>query len=181
MGIMTTMFLAADWVTFAFKPRTLMVSSPRGVQRGTWMFGAPMAWGIALLAFQTLLHWFISQSLFLVQVQIYQKDGTPKQPDPAKNRYQDDSKYSSLGYSPMAIILSVVAAGLLVLSAVIFLFRRFPAGSPPIVSTCSAAISASCHPITKKEDMLYMEMRWGVDGGFSNGVGHCSLVLSTLR
>lgn len=142
------------------------------------MFGAPIAWGLALLSFQTLLHWFISQSLFVVQARIYQKDGTLKQRAIPYEQYNDDSKFSSIGYSPVAIILSTVAAGLLVLSAIIFFFRRFPAGSPPIVSTCSAAISASCHPIDKSEDMLYKELKWGVDGGFSNGIGHCSLVLA---
>lgn len=178
MGIMTTMFLAVDWTTFAYNPQTLMVSSPRGAQRSTWMFGAPMAWGLTLLSFQTLLHWFISQSLFLVQVLIYQKDGSLKQRAIPFDQYNDDSKFSNLGYSPIGMILSTIAAGLLILSVIIFFFRRFPAGSPPIVSTCSAAISASCHPITKGEDMLYKKLRWGVDGGFLNGVGHCSLVLA---
>lgn len=30
MGIMTSMFLAADWSAFAFKPQTLMVSTSAG-------------------------------------------------------------------------------------------------------------------------------------------------------
>lgn len=178
MGIITTMFLAADWTTFAFRPQTLMVSSPAGTQRGTWMFGAPIGWGLTFMSFSILLHWFISQSIFVVQMQVMNKDGTLKVYDPATdNQYVGNTAlFSNCGFSPIAMICSTVAAFILLLSVIIFMFRRFPAGSPPVVSTCSAAISASCHPITKTEDMLYKELRWGIDGGYSNGVGHCSLV-----
>ncbi|KAF4628620.1 hypothetical protein G7Y89_g9538 [Cudoniella acicularis] len=160
MGIVTSMFLAADWSVFAFKPQTLMVSTPSGKQRGTWLLGAPLAWGIPLLALQTLLHWFLSQSIFMVQTAVYDKDGKPLVYD--TNDFNDYSHVSNCGYSPIAIIFSVVATAILLLSAVIFMFRRFPAGSPPVVSTCSAAISASCHPMVRDEEMRYKELRWGV-------------------
>jgi hypothetical protein len=67
MGIMTSMFLAADWSRFAFNAQTLMVSTPCGRQRGTWLLGAPLGWGLALFGFSTLLHWFLSQSIFVVK------------------------------------------------------------------------------------------------------------------
>lgn len=175
MGIMTCMFLAADWSKFAFKAQTLMVSTPLGSQRGTWLLGAPLVWGISLLALQTLLHWFVSQSLFMVQTTVFDKDGKPLVFNPAV-AYNDFSKVSNCGYSPIAIICSVVAAGILLLSAVVFMLRRFPAGAPPVVSTCSGAISAACHPMLRDEDMAYKELRWGVSGGFPNGIGHCSLL-----
>jgi len=176
MGIMTSMFLAADWSTFAFKPQTLMVSSPAGRQRGTWLLGAPLGWGIALLALQTLLHWLVSQSIFVVQMTVYNKDGSEEMSFNADIDPKNVSGFTDCGYSPIAIIFSVIAAGVLLLSAIIFLFRRFPAGSPPVVSTCSAAISAACHIANRTEEMVYREWRWGVNGGFPNGVGHCSLV-----
>lgn len=175
MGIMTSMFLAVDWSAFAFKPQTLMVSTPTSKQRGTWLLGAPLGWGIALLALQTLLHWFVSQSIFVVQMAVFNKDGSPVISDPSLP-YDGFSHFTNCGYSPIAIIFSVVGAGILLLSAVIFLWRRFPAGSPPVVSTCSAAISAACHITSRGEEIVYGELRWGVNGGFDNGVGHCSLV-----
>ena len=175
MGIMTSMFLAADWSTFAFKPQTLMVSSPAGKQRGTWLLGAPLGWGIALLALQTLLHWFVSQSIFVVQMMVYNKDGSPVTFDPSSGDI-DFSHFTNCGYSPIAIIFAVIAAGVLLLTAIIFLRRRFPASSPPVVSTCSAAISAACHIANRNEETVYKELRLGVNGGFPNGLGHCSLV-----
>ncbi|KAH8668084.1 hypothetical protein BGZ60DRAFT_43297 [Tricladium varicosporioides] len=174
MGIITSMFLARDWSTFAFKPQTLMVSTPSGKQRGTWLLSAPLSWGIPLLALQTLLHWFLSQSIFMVQTEVYDKNGKPLVYNP--NTYNDYTHISNCGYSPIAIIFSIVASGIMILSAVMLMFRRFPTGAPPVVSTCSAAISASCHPIVRDPDMKFKELRWGVNGGFASGVGHCSLV-----
>ncbi|KAH7408901.1 hypothetical protein BKA64DRAFT_663793 [Cadophora sp. MPI-SDFR-AT-0126] len=177
MSIMSSLFLAADWSTSAFCPQTLMVSSPVGKQRGTWILGAPLGWGAAFLTLQTLLHWLLSQSIFVVQINIFNKDGTPV-PDSA-SQDESETRYAHLsncGYSPIAIIFSIIVAVVLLLVAIIFYFRRFPAGSPPVVSTCSAAISAACHPLPMNEEWMYGKFRWGADGGVVTGVGHCSIV-----
>ena len=168
MGIMSAMFIAADWAKFAFTAQTLIVSTPAGEQRGTWLLGAPLAYGTGLLALQTLLHWFVSQSIFVVQVVAYNKLGQVDSTMPI---------FSNCGYSPIAIIFSVVASGLLCVTAMVAHWRRFPQGSPPVVSTCSAAISAACHlPMQmRKETLVYEELRWGVTGHGRDGVGHCSL------
>lgn len=177
LGIMSSMFLAQDWSLFAFKAQTLMVSTPAGKQRGTWLLGAPIGWGLLLFGFSTLFHWFLSQSIFVVEMSVYNKDGSSKDPPTSTDSsYVDNSSVTNCGYSPIAIIFSIVSAGILLLSAIIFMWRRFPEGAPPVVSTCSAAISAACHPVNRYEDMVYNDLMWGVDGGFSDGVGHCSLV-----
>ncbi|CZT49611.1 uncharacterized protein RSE6_10486 [Rhynchosporium secalis] len=54
--------------------------------------------------------------------------------------------------------------------------RRFPPGSPPVASTCSAAISAACHPVTISEERIHGKLRWAVDGSVLNGVDHCYIV-----
>ena len=173
MGIVTTMFLAADWSSFAFKPQTLMVSTPLQKQRGTWMFGAPPVWGITLMVLQTLFHWLVSQSIFVVKLQVYNKDGSPVAPSRDKPDY---SQITNAGYSPIAIIFSIIAAGLLLLSSIGIMCRRFQAGAPPVVSTCTGAISSACHPSNGHIGMVYGEFMWGANGGYHNGVGHCSLV-----
>ncbi|RDW65107.1 hypothetical protein BP6252_10758 [Coleophoma cylindrospora] len=176
MGIVTTMFLAVDWSHFAFKAQALMVSTPSGKQRGTWLLGAPLGWGIALLSFLTLLHWFISQSIFIVQLTVYDKDGKPYAFNPGINYQTQYTQFSNCGYSPIAIIFSVIAAVILLLSAIILCWQRFPAGAPPIVGTCSAAISAACHPIETNTNIVQGDLRWGAYGGLYNEVGHCALV-----
>jgi hypothetical protein len=50
---------------------------------------------------------------------------------------------------------------------------KFKSGMP-VVSTCSAAISAACHPSYHEEAGAHlMELQWGVTDEM-DGVGHCS-------
>ncbi|KAF2446815.1 hypothetical protein P171DRAFT_409004 [Karstenula rhodostoma CBS 690.94] len=172
MGIMTSMFLAADWATFGTKGQPLMVNNAHGKQRGTWLLGAPLVWGLPLLILQVILHWLISQSIFLISLNIHDPDGTLTQHRRAGPRFLN------CGYSPIAIIFCIVASVLLMLSAIALAFRRFPQGAPPVVATCSAAISAACHlPYGMlKHDSLYGNMRWGQCGQPQYGVGHCAMM-----
>lgn len=165
-GLITTMFIAKDWSNFGFGDQHLMVSTPAGKQRGTWVLGIPVYYGVALLVLQTLLHWLISESIFVVQVTVFGPDGKINAAD----------HLSNCGYSPIAIIFTVVAAVIMMLSAVGFGLCKSPEGGPPIASTCSAAISAACHPGPTHEAMTYEEIRWGTTGPVWNGVGHCSVV-----
>lgn len=165
-GLMTAMFNAKDWSNFGFGDQHLMVSTPAGKQRGTWVLGVPKYSGMALLVLQTLLHWLISESIFVVQVTVFGTDGQINASD----------HISNCGYSPIAIVFTVVAAVTMMLTAVVFGLCKSPEGGPPIVSTCSAAISAACHPGPTHEAMPYKEIRWGATGPVWNGSGHCSIV-----
>ncbi|KAL5384274.1 hypothetical protein DPSP01_005420 [Paraphaeosphaeria sporulosa] len=172
MGILTSMFLAADWAAFGTKGQRLMVKNARGEQRGTWLLGAPLAWGLPLLILQVILHWLISQSIFLISLNIHDPDGT-------LTKYRKEGpRFLNCGYSPIAIIFCIVASLLLMLSAIALAFRRFPQGAPPVAATCSAAISAACHlPYGMlKHDSLYGNMKWGQCGQPQYGVGHCALM-----
>lgn len=96
----------------------------------------------------------------MVQITVYEKDGKPLgfNPDGPSNG-NDYSRFANCGYSPIAIISAVVAAGVLLLSALVFMLRRFGPGAPPVVGTCSAAISAACHPMIRDGDMIYKDLR----------------------
>ena len=170
MGIMTSMFLAADWARFGTQGQTLQVSSPRGQQRGSWLLGAPPIFGVFLLILQIILHWLVSQSIFVISMQIRTPDGSiPTATIPS---------FVNAGFSPVGIIFSVVVSGILVLSVVAMAVRRFPAGAPPVVATCSAAISATCHMPRGMDHMglVYERLRWGQCGDVVHGVAHCSLM-----
>lgn len=170
MSATTSMFLAQDWSRFGQTGQALMVSSPRGEQRGTWLLGAPLKFAIPLMALQILLHWFMAQSIFLVQMTAYNQDGSIYQMS------DFEEKMINCGFSPMGIVFTVITSLLLVLSSVVLMCRRFPEGSPPMVSTCSAAISAACHPFVSEQHMEYREMIWTASKRFDYGVGHCSLI-----
>lgn len=65
--------------------------------------------------------------------------------DPRES-FLNDATFTNCGYSPIAIIFSVIAAGILLLSAILLCLRRFEENFPPVVGTSTAAISAACHP-----------------------------------
>ncbi|KAK2795903.1 hypothetical protein FQN50_009681 [Emmonsiellopsis sp. PD_5] len=168
-SILVPMYISYDWNQFAFLPRTLMVSSPAGRQRGTWLLGIPFACGLPLLGAHTALHWLVSQSIFIVQADIYDSDGK-----------QLPERESNCGYSPIAIIFSL-AVGVVLLIVIVSLGRRnFREGGPPIASTCSAAISAACHLGYSTEKVVYEELKWGEIGPGTWAVGHCSLAPAEL-
>lgn len=169
-GLITSMFVADDWSNFAFKAQALMVSSPTGKQRGTWLLGAPVQYGFPLLALHTLLHWCVSQSIFVVQVDLFKADGV----------HRFDRRLSNCGYSPIAIIFSLLAGFVLFVTALLLGLRKFRKGSPPVVSTCSAAISAAYHPGISVQGMIYNDLRWGEVGHVETPVGHCSLAPAEL-
>ena len=175
MSIISTMFLASDWARFGTNPQALMTSSPAGERRGTWLLGAPPIYGAALLAVQIILHWLVSQSIFLMSFAVYNDDGTA---DKEIGGYNNLTQFINCGYSPIAIIFSFIAALIMALAAIAMAFGRFPNGAPPIVGTCSAAISASCHlpPGLAKQDSLYAKLRWGQVGQTQYNLAHCSLM-----
>jgi hypothetical protein len=179
-GLMTSMFLADDWARMASTPQYLMVGSPVGRQRGTWLLGLPGVYGWASLGLQALMHWLVSQSIFAVSIDIYSWDGKL---DPA-------IKVSNCGYSPLAMVAAAVAGLVLLVSAYAMGMRKFKPGAPPVAGTCSSAISAACHlpvGVGSGEKMVFEAAKWGavVSGAstvnqtrhtmWNQGVSHCSI------
>ncbi|KUI56184.1 hypothetical protein VP1G_03514 [Cytospora mali] len=75
--------------------KPLRVSEPIGIQRGSYFISLPLRYGIPLYASSGLMHWMISQSLFLARITALEVDGTP---DPTNS-------FSTCGYSPFAIFI----------------------------------------------------------------------------
>jgi len=55
--------------------KALRVSAPEGIQRSSYFVSMPWRYGIPLIAGTSILHWLISQSLFVIIAQSYQADG----------------------------------------------------------------------------------------------------------
>jgi hypothetical protein len=51
--------------------------------------------------------------------------------------------------------------------------RRYRVGMP-LVGSCSAAISAACHPAADEPEVALVPVKWGVVS-VADGVGHCAL------
>ena len=55
--------------------KTLRVSAPEGIQRSSYFVSMPWRYGIPLISAMFLLHWLISQSVFVFAVDIYNGRG----------------------------------------------------------------------------------------------------------
>ncbi|OCL09335.1 hypothetical protein AOQ84DRAFT_431347 [Glonium stellatum] len=163
-ALYTCMLVAHEWARFFYERRTLRVTSPSSQQRSSYWLQLPYTYAVPLTVASGLLHWLASQSLFMVQITVVNDDG---EPDPGLS-------ISTCGYSPVAIILTTIVGSFIVLGGIGTALRRYPAGMP-LASSCSAAISAACHPPSEDIDAAVLPVQWGVvDGGGKGEVGHCT-------
>jgi len=70
--------------------------------------------------------------------------------------------------------LAAMSIGIVLMVFLIALGARRYSGEMPLVSTCSAAISALCHPPEEDAEVAHFPVMWGVVGQDDKGVGHCS-------
>lgn len=56
--------------------KTLRVTSPVGMQRSTYFVQMPMRYGVPMIASMALLHYLISQSIFLYAIEVHNSDGS---------------------------------------------------------------------------------------------------------
>jgi hypothetical protein len=77
------------------------------------------------------------------------------------------------GYSPIAIIFVIIVAAIMATFAVFTGFKRFKSGMP-MADSCSAAISATCHPVPGLERIVELDapLQWGVMGVTAVGLTH---------
>jgi hypothetical protein len=188
-GLLTSMTLAAEWSSYVNERKGHRVSNNlKGFQRSNYFLSVPYRYGIPLIILSVLLHWLISQSLFMVGIEAWDSDG--------KRHKTNDFKtccWSNVGILSTTIVGIVFLAGIIGLS-----FRRSKSGMP-VVASCSLAIAAACHPHfdpniqhghgdedadMEMEDrgleMALLPVRWGavpVDGPS----GHCSFTSDTVR
>lgn len=174
-GIFTCMLLAEEWSLYATKRKFLRVTSPTGGQRSTYRLQLPYRYGIPLLIGSSMLHWFVSQSIFLARVNVI--DSTEVE--------ISGVGISTCGYSPMAMIVVIILGSIVVLLGIFFGSRTARSGMP-LAGSCSAAISAACHPLEADVDASMKRVMWGVvaEDCFQyegESVGHCSFTSSTVE
>ena len=163
-SIFTCQLLSQEWTSYTSKRKPLRVTSPTGSQRSTYFLQLPYTYSLPLMAFSGLLHWLVSQSIFLARVTIY--DG------PDSIDVDRDEGISTCGYSCIAIIFVLFAGSLLLTLGFANGFRRYSSGIP-LAATCSVAISAACHPPADDNDADFGHVQYG-EVKTENGVRHCT-------
>ena len=176
-GLFTAMLMGYEWVSYAHKQKGLRVSRrPSGMQRSTYSLQLPYRFSITLAVLSGVLHWSVSQSIFVVSFDLYDEFG----------EVDDFRQYSAspitpitktCGYSPIAMLLAVIVGSLMVIALVGFGYIPYRSGMP-LAGSCSLAISATCHPVqqSKAKDCTLSEekLQWGVVSTSPDGIGHCA-------
>ena len=174
-GIFTCMLLAKEWSAYSSKRRFLRVTTPTGGQRSTYRLQLPYRYGVPLLVGSGILHWCVSQSIFLARINFIDSDGQER----------DDWAISTCGYSPMALIFIIIFGSIVVLVGIINGCRKVRVDMP-LAGSCSAAISAAYHPPKPDVDASSKRVMWGVVADeFSSDadrhVGHCSFTSLAVK
>ena len=129
------MLLTREYAQFTQHRKSLRVSVPKGVQRSTPWLNIPYKFAVPIMVVMALLHWTMSESIFIASVNVFDVNHIRK---PAGD-------INTLGWSPLAVIGSLVIVSILTLFLVFAAsVNKYPSGMP-LASSCSAAISAACH------------------------------------
>ncbi|KAF1972724.1 hypothetical protein BU23DRAFT_534554 [Bimuria novae-zelandiae CBS 107.79] len=167
-GLFTAMLLGYEWVSYAHQRKGLRVSrTPEGAQRSTYFLQLPYRFALPLMGLGGALHWLVSQSIFLVAIDVYAFDGSQD------GALGDDWK--STGYSPIAIFTTIMLGTAMTLAAIGFGWVPFKEGMN-LAGSCSAAISAACHEVDAVDgyEAARSKVQWGVVGENADNVGHCT-------
>ncbi|KAK4031281.1 hypothetical protein C8A01DRAFT_42247 [Parachaetomium inaequale] len=170
-GLFTTLSLATERDSYARNRKGLRVSlSPVGAQRASYYLQLAYRYSLTLLAFSIVLHWLISQSIFLVFIEMYRN---PIGADLESN--YNPGSYNACGWSPAGVICVMVVGVVMVGFLLLFGCRRLVSSTiMPVVGSCSAAISAACHPVLHDERACSEPLQWGVRNYDGEENGHCS-------
>jgi hypothetical protein len=180
-GLLTSMLLASEWSGYSVKRRGLRVSSRcRGSQRSTYFLSLPYRYAVPLIAVSGVIHWLLSQSLFLVSIEAYGYSydsgfyGDPYNNGSIERIRLPSEDFIACGTSPIGFLLIALVIAVLILTIILIGSRRFKTGMP-VVGSCSAAIAAACHPDSDEdENAATKPLMWGVTSFRQAGIGHCS-------
>jgi hypothetical protein len=175
-GLITTMAMASEWASFAHSRKGLRVSRPRGFQRSTYFLQLPYRFSIPLMIAFGLLHWLVSQTVFLVNIEWF---GPQLMDNSNTIRWTEKKELNQVigGYSPLGYWILFILGVLLIVPVTLLGAKKLPSGMP-IAGSCSFAIAAACHPesASASSKVTTAKLQWGVESCIlvARGVGHCT-------
>ncbi|KAF2995325.1 hypothetical protein E8E13_000718 [Curvularia kusanoi] len=177
----TAMLMGYEWISYAHKRKGLRVSrSPVGKQRSTYFLQLPYRFSVPLMFISSALHWLVSQSIFLVSVDLYDymdnrsAAGQQWLTDQAYDPRDELMSITTCGYSPIAIVCVITLSSLMFVALSMAGFISYKRGMP-LAGSCSMVISAACH-VESENQVSTQEVQWGVLEASDSqaNVGHCS-------
>ena len=153
-ALITSLLSHTELLHYSTKRRSLRVTQPVRMQRSSYYLSLPYRFSIPLIIASTVLHWLVSESIFLVRVIAYAPDGTE----------DHEQLISTVGFSSYAIVVLLALMTFMLLTVLaLCLGMRYPA-TMPLVATCSASIAAICQPSQGtifEHDLAKMPLKWG--------------------
>ncbi|KAJ4323342.1 hypothetical protein N0V94_001958 [Neodidymelliopsis sp. IMI 364377] len=182
-GLMTVMSLAHEWARYGIRRNGLRVSkTTSGAQRSTYFLQLPYRFGVPIIVVTGTLHWLVSQSIFLVSVEGIKFLAHANDEDTVIWDTENPSYLMTCGYSPPAILASIIVLSLLFVWIISIGFVKLPS-SMPVAASCSAAIAAACHLPAEQleENAAEAELMWGEMEDDEQEVGHCGFSMYEVR
>ena len=148
--LLTSMMMTSEYNDFATERKTLRVSEPKGQQRSSYYLQLPYRYSVPLIICSGILHWMVSQSFFPVHITYFDVNGDER-PDQAIN---------ACGWSPIAVVFTLILGGLMVLVLCGLGCRKLHKGMP-VMRSNSLDIGAACHPPAPNADMALEPVSYG--------------------
>lgn len=172
-NVVYAMTFTDEWARYGIHRKGLRVSeAPRGSQRTVYFLLMPYQTAVPIMAFSVAIHGMISQTLFLIDVEAYGHDLDHGQGMMDYKR-TPQFDFSTTGFSPPGNAAVIILGFALVVLLLLLSIRRLKSNMP-VAGTCSAAISAACHPADDEpEDAYTLPIKWG-ETDIYRGIGHCA-------
>lgn len=157
-SLFTIMFLSRELMTFSVTTgrgrKYLRVSDPKGEQKCTYFLNLPYKYGIPLLIGSGMMHWLVSQSVFLANITIIPRDGLVPMQD----------EITTVAYSPLAMLFLLFLGFFLLIFLLGMAMRQLPLGMP-LIGSNSFALSAACHipgyTQAERDEAVLRPLSWG--------------------
>lgn len=148
--ICTSIATVHEYNEFGICKKALRVSRPEGHQRGKYFLQLPLRFAIPLTVASGVLHWLISQTLFLVRL------------DEMRDNQSWDKigSRAAWGVSGSAYLTFIVVLWLLLVTVAGIAGTDFTE-RVPFAGTSSWVISAACHPPASDYRPALQEVCWG--------------------
>ena len=180
-NILTSMLFAQEWFSYGSKRQGLRTSVPRGAQTSSYFLSLPAQYSVPLMLAFGFLHWLLSQSIFVVNVELFAAWGPP---DYASAGGGTSTPFVwTLGWAWFPVFLLMILGAVIILSLIALGCRRYHSEGMPMVRTSSKAISAACHPIDGRCAEATQKRQYGVIGMYEHGremVGFSSTAVKPL-
>ncbi|CAI6267609.1 unnamed protein product [Periconia digitata] len=120
-------------------------------QRNSHFFAIPLRYWIPITALWTLLQWLASQAVFFARLDLL-------------SHWLQVSEYSisQVGYSVLGIICFTAVSCVVFISGSVLSIKNIN-NEMPLAATCSAALSAACHPKDPTLKHFEKKIHWGVE------------------